>query len=276
MQHEGWCFHKCFGVSFPKPAAHHYPLSFCGTGEVILGTYYVFCGVLTVLNCVGGTSTVCARLSWVAVSDPRGKWWLHGACPPLSLILDLPLGKPGMETVGWGWGGRHGSKGAEEVLGRLLPSYWQDLVNVLPPRVAAQLTHTNLSPVHLLGRLRSQAVSNVGHKRFPAWGVRGAWLEDRGRKGGGDARVREEHEAGKRGGERRGLNVKLPLQRPAKSLSYMENTSRLQGNRTTSEFLQTKIALMSGYDPSVLWPSSLSVRLSHLNSHTRTEAHVQN
>lgn len=36
------------------------------------------------------------------------------------------------------------------------------------------------------------------------------------------------------------LNVKLPLQSLAKSLSYMENTSRLQGNRTTSEFLENK------------------------------------
>lgn len=62
-----------------------------------------------------------------------------------------------------------------------------------------------------------------------------------------------------------------PFQRPAKSLNYMENTSRLQGNRTTSEFLQTKIALMSGYDLSVFWPSSLSVRLSLLNSHTKTK-----
>lgn len=70
---------------------------------------------------------------------------------------------------------------------------------------------------------------------------------------------------------RRGLNVKLPPQRPAKSLSYMENTSCLQGNGTTSEFLQTKIALMSGDDLSVLWPSSLSARLSRSNSHTRTQ-----
>lgn len=64
--------------------------------------------------------------------------------------------------------------------------------------------------------------------------------------------------------------MKLPLQRPAKSLSYMENTSCLQGNRTTSEFLQTKIALMSGDDLSVLWPPPLSARLSRSNSHTRT------
>lgn len=71
-----------------------------------------------------------------------------------------------------GRGKQHRSKWAEEVLGRLLPSHWQDLVNVLPPRVAAQLTHTNLSPVHLPGRLRSQAVSIAGHKRFPAGGER--------------------------------------------------------------------------------------------------------
>lgn len=49
----------------------------------------------------------------------------------------------------------------------------------------------------------------------------------------------------------------------------MENTSCLQGNRTTSEFLQTKIAPMSGYDLSVLWPSSLFACLSHSNSHTK-------
>lgn len=77
-----------------------------------------------------------------------------------------------------------------------------------------------------------------------------------------------EAEAGRVG---RGLNVKRPLRGPAKSLSYMENTSCLQGNRTTSEFLQTKIALMSGDDLSVLWPPSLSARPSRSNSHTRTE-----
>lgn len=59
-------------------------------------------------------------------------------------------------------------------------------------------------------------------------------------------REREEVEAGWVG---RGLDAKLALQKPAKSLSYMENTSCLQGNGTTSEFLQTKIALMSGDDP---------------------------
>lgn len=56
---------------------------------------------------------------------------------------------------------------------------------------------------------------------------------------------------------------KRPLRRPAKSLSYMENTSCLQGNGTTSEFLRTKIALMSGCDLAVLWPSSLSACPSH-------------
>jgi len=34
---------------------------------------------------------------------------------------------------------------------------------------------------------------------------------------------------------------------PAKSLSYTENTSCLQGNRRTSEFRQTKITLATGY-----------------------------
>lgn len=42
------------------------------------------------------------------------------------------------------------------------------------------------------------------------------------------------------GRDGRGPNVKLPLQRPAKSLSYMENTSCLQGNRTTSEISTNK------------------------------------
>lgn len=37
------------------------------------------------------------------------------------------------------------------------------------------------------------------------------------------------------------------------------------------KFLQTKIAPMSGYNLSVLWPSSLSARLSRLNSHTKTK-----
>lgn len=94
-------------------------------------------------------------------------------------------------------------------------------------------------------------------------GVSGARWEDRRRKRRGLRSVEQ------RG--REGLNVKLPLLRPSKSLSYMENTSRLQGNRTTSEFLLTKIALMSGFDLSVLWPSSLSLCLSHRNSHTKTK-----
>lgn len=88
---------------------------------------------------------------------------------------------------------------------------------------------------------------------------------------GVDAGWGRERGAMRQGGTGGGPNVKLPLQRPAKSLNYMENTSRLQGNRTTSEFLQTKIALMSGYDLSVLWPSSLSACLSHSNSHTKTK-----
>lgn len=107
--------------------------------------------------------------------------------------------------------GQNWSKWAEEVLGWLLPSHWQDLVNVLPPRVAAQLTHTNLSPVNLLGRLCSQAVSTAGHERFPADGVSRAWWEDSRRKRRGHRSVE--------------LNVKLPLLRPSKSLSYMESTS---------------------------------------------------
>lgn len=52
---------------------------------------------------------------------------------------------------------------------------------------------------------------------------------------------------GLKGGERsvkqqgrgEGFNVKVPLQRPAKSLEYMENTRLLRGNRTTFVFLQT-------------------------------------
>lgn len=98
--------------------------------------------------------------------------------------------------------------------------------------------------------------------------------EDGGRIEGGRENGRGDKE-GERGEAEagwvgRGLNEKLALQRPAKSLSYMENTSCLQGNRTTSEFLQTKIALMSGDDLSVFWPSSLSARLSRSNSHTWT------
>lgn len=68
--------------------------------------------------------------------------------------------------------------------------------------------------------------------------------------------------------------MKLPLWRPAKSLSYMENTSCLQGNRTTSEFLQTKIAPMSGYDLAVLWPSSLCASVTLKFPH-KDKAHVQ-
>lgn len=94
-------------------------------------------------------------------------------------------------------------------------------------------------------------------------GVRGGWWKDRGRKGEGGEMQGGERSVRQGGEGEGGFDVKLPLQRSAKSLSYMENTSRLQGNRTTSEFLQTKIALMSGYDLSVLWPLSLSACLSH-------------
>ncbi|KAM3604223.1 uncharacterized protein V6R79_008178 [Siganus canaliculatus] len=83
---------------------------------------------------------VSGRLGGEGVGTPEEKSWLQGGLS-FSLALAGLLGKPGLET---------------------------DLVNVLPPRVAAQLTHTNLSPVHLPGRLRSQAVSSAGHERFPA------------------------------------------------------------------------------------------------------------
>lgn len=81
-------------------------------------------------------------------------------------------------------------------------------------------------------------------------------------------REREEVEAGWVGG---GLDAKLALQRPAKSLSYMENTSCLQGNGTTSEFLQTKIALMSGDDtpPPPTPPPSSGPRRSQRVRHVR-------
>ncbi len=171
MLHEGWCFHKWFGVSVTKPATHRYPLSFCGTGEVILGTYCVLGGVLTLclwhLHCAHRR---CRGDRGWSLRSQRKALAPGGLSSPLALAG--LLGKPGMETVEWGGGEQHRSKWAEEVLGRLLPSHWQDLVNVLPPRVAAQLTHTNLSPVHLPGRLRSQAVSIAGHERFPAGGER--------------------------------------------------------------------------------------------------------
>lgn len=108
---------------------------------------------------------------------------------------------------------------------------------------------------------------------FPAEG--GGWWKDRGRK--------REWRGRQRGGERgeveagwvgRGLNVKLPLQRPAKSLSYMENTSCLQGNRTTSEFLQTKIALMSGDDLCSLALVALSASVTFKFPH-EDGAHVR-
>lgn len=44
MRRRGLCFHKWFGVS----ATHRHPLSFRGTGEVVLGTHCVLAGVLTV------------------------------------------------------------------------------------------------------------------------------------------------------------------------------------------------------------------------------------
>ncbi|KAI9544552.1 CDK5 and ABL1 enzyme substrate 1 [Dissostichus eleginoides] len=90
---------------------------------------------------------ICCLLLCTEVSGDQG-WSLGSQRKVLApgglsspLALTGLLGKPGMET---------------------------DLVNVLPPRVAAQLTHTNLSPVHLPGRLRSQAVSIAGHERYPA------------------------------------------------------------------------------------------------------------
>lgn len=89
-------------------------------------------------------------------------------------------------------------------------------------------------------------------------------------------REREEVEAGWVG---RGLDAKLAQRRAAKSLSYMENTSCLQGNGTTSEFLQTKIALMSGdQTPSPptrpLAPAALSASVTFEFPHVRQSRRV--
>jgi len=54
----------------------------------------------------------------------------------------------------------------------------------------------------------------------------------------------EESDRERERGDRMGKTKDLD---PAKSLSYMENTSCLQGNRPTSEFRQTKITLATGY-----------------------------
>lgn len=43
-------------------------------------------------------------------SCPRGKSWLQGAGPPFWPLFVGLLGKPGMETVGWGGGQQHRSK----------------------------------------------------------------------------------------------------------------------------------------------------------------------
>lgn len=113
---------------------------------------------------------------------------------------------------------------------------------------------------------------HCGPRALSCWGGEdGGRIEGGRENGGGDKegeteREREEVEAGWVG---RGLDVKLPLQGPAKSLSYMENTSCLQGNRTTSEFLQTKIALMSSDDLSVLWSGRRSQRVCHVQIPTR-------
>lgn len=248
-------------ASLPHTAIHYLSV---GQGKSSWGPIVCLLGVLTVCVSVFLAPLLCIQEVSGEPGDgdpgPRGKPRLQGgsvfSCGPCWACWKEPC----MQTVGGGGGGR-----AEEVLGRLLPSRWQDLVNVLLPRVAAQLTHTNLSPVNLLGRLRSQAVSIAGHERFPDVGV-GGWggWKDRGRKG--------ELRGRRRGGwSREGREGAQCETAPAKSLSYMENTSCLQGNRTTSEFLQTKIALMSGDDLSVLWPPSLSARPSRSNSHTRTE-----
>lgn len=61
MQREGLCFHKWFGVSVAKPATHHHPLSFRETGEVILGTYCVLGGVLTVCVTVFVAPLLCMQ-----------------------------------------------------------------------------------------------------------------------------------------------------------------------------------------------------------------------
>ena len=54
----------------------------------------------------------------------------------------------------------------------------------------------------------------------------------------------------------------------AKSLSYMENTSRLQGNQTTSEFQQTKITPNDGAEALTFFCSFLFFGGIFLNGHS--------
>lgn len=197
------------------------------------------------------TSTVyTGGVPGAAVWDPRGKSWLQGACLPSGR---LEAGRQALEMR------RGGRVEANEQRRRWAGSC------PLTDRIWSMSCRGGSRPslrtqTYLQCICRAACAVRLSPRRATSVFLLGGELEDGGRI---------EREEGREGGEREeregggGLNVKLPLQRPAKSLSYMENTSRLQGNGTTSEFLQTKIALMSGCDLSVLWPSSLSVSLSH-------------
>lgn len=142
---------------------------------------------------------------------------------------------------------------------------WQDLLNVLLPRVAAQLTNTNLSLVHLPGRLRSQSVSTAACALFPAsrreWRGKSERCFDGGEGGGG---------GGREGG---GAECEAGDPDLAKWPSYMENTSRLKGNRTTSEFWQTKITVPAAHiHPSCTARTfSLSAQIPRRQTHSSGE-----
>lgn len=206
--------------------------------------------------------------SRAAILYPRGRSWLQGPCPPLWPLLSC-WGSQAWRRW-WGGGGCSMEATEQRRCGAgscpLTDRIWS--MSCCRGSRPSLRTQTYLQCICqaacavTLSPLQATSVFLLG------WEEDGGRMEGGREKGGVYSEGREEHEAGRDG---RGLNVKLPLQRPAKSLSYMENTSRLQGNRTTSEFLQTKIALMSGCDLSVLWPMSLSVCLSHSNSHTTTK-----
>lgn len=83
-----------------------------------------------------------------------------------------------------------------------------------------------------------------------------------------------EMQEGTRGGGG-GLDMKHPHKRPAKLLSYMENTSRLQGNRTTSEFSTNKNSSDVWRRPRCSLAPVAPCTSVTWNSHTNTEARVR-
>lgn len=102
-------------------------------------------------------------------------------------------------------------------------------------------------------------------------GVRGGWWEDRGRKGEWWGRYRGGARSLGQGGTGGGPMWNCPCRGLPSRWAIWKTRAASRVTGPLLKFLQTKIAPMSGDNLSVLWPSSLSARLSHLNSHTKTK-----